>query len=348
MLKFSADFPPINCVVVSYDSNVVMFNGTEYKNDNYTIPYIEAVNESQLVMLEFMNATEDLYAMETARNMLLRGDISVIVAIPIDFSELLDEGYPAIIEAVPDSSDIGSIQLKLNAVFESVKIFVHNNNLTPYYTVEGYEEFEIPEGYSLKYNFNVTLMLSFISFGIALVLTILSVVQEKPIARLLLTPARRVEILVAKIITYTSVLVIQVGLVILATMLNGLYLQGGNFVLALLKLFIALFLVSFCGMSLGLFISCLSKTKTEANQYFFAFFIVIVILSGIFIPIDAMPRWLQFLAKILPLSHGDPMLRGIITKGSGLFGPDFLALLGISGGLIILSFVLIMRRRYEV
>lgn len=348
MMKFSADLPSVNCVVVSYDSNVVMFNVTEYKNDNYTIPYLEAVNQSQLVMMEFMNATEDIYAMETARNMLIRGEINVIVAIPMDFSELLDNGYPAIIEAVPDSSDIASIQAKLNAVFDSVKIFVENNNLTPYYIVEGYEEFDIPEGYSLKYNFNITTTLSFITFGIALVLTILIVVQERPIARLLLTPAKRLEILAAKYITYTIVIIPQVGLVILATLLNGLYLQGDNYAVAVFKLFVALFLVGFCGMSLGIFISCLSKTKTEANQYFFAFFIVIVILSGIFIPIDAMPKWLQVLAKILPLSHGDPMLRGIIAKGAGLFGADFLALLGISGALMIISFILIIRRRYEV
>jgi ABC-2 type transport system permease protein len=107
-------------------------------------------------------------------------------------------------------------------------------------------------------------------------------------------------------------------------------------------------MVGFTGMTLGMFISTLSKTKTEANQLFFAFFIVIVLLSGIFIPIENMPPALQTLANILPLSHGDPMIRGIVTKGNSFLGPDFFSLLGLSIFLFAVSFILIYRTRYEV
>jgi len=337
---------PVDCVVISYDSNVYINEGTldESIRNDFTTPYVNAVNKLEyLNLINFYNATEEIYAMETARMMLLSNDIKVIISLPVGFSEFITLGLPGLIDCIPDASDIKTIQDTLNAVFDSVKIFVNENNLTPQFELKGYEEFTIPEGYSFRFNYNITLTLSFIVFGVSMVLTILVVVQEKPVARLLLTPAKRSEILISKYLTYTLILIIQIVLLIISTLICRLYLAG-----TILDLFIALFIIGFTGLSMGVFISTQSKTKTEANQLFFAFFIVILLLSGIFIPIDAMPIYLQIIAYILPLSHGDPMIRGIITKGKSVFGFDFFALLILSIVLVLISFIIFKRRKYEV
>jgi ABC-2 type transport system permease protein len=337
---------PVDCVVISYDSNVYINESTldESIRNDFTTPYVNAVNKSEyLNLINFYNATEEIYAMETARMMLLSNDIKVIISLPVGFSEFITLGLPGLIDCIPDASDIKTIQDTLNAVFDSVKIFVNENNLTPQFELKGYEEFTIPEGYSFRFNYNITLTLSFIVFGVSMVLTILVVVQEKPVARLLLTPAKRSEILISKYLTYTLILIIQIVLLIISTLICRLYLAG-----SILDLFIALFIIGFTGLSMGVFISTQSKTKTEANQLFFAFFIVILLLSGIFIPIDAMPIYLQIIAYILPLSHGDPMIRGIITKGKSVFGFDFFALLILSIVLVLISFIIFKRRKYEV
>lgn len=337
---------PVECVIISYDSNVYvdesMLNGSV--RSDYTLPYVDAVNKSEYMnLVQFYNATEDIYAMETARMMLLSGNIKVILSLPVAFSEFISLGLPGLIDCVPDASDIKTIQDTLNAVYDSVKIFVNDNNLTPQFELTGYEEFSIPEGYSFRFNYNITLTLSFIVFGVSMVLTILVVVQEKPVARLLLTPAKRSEILISKYLTYTLILILQIILLIISTLFCRLYLAGSVF-----DLFIALFSIGFTGLAMGIFISTQSKTKTEANQLFFAIFIVILLLSGIFIPIDAMPIYLQIIAYILPLSHGDPMIRGIITKGKSVFGFDFFALLILSIVLVTISFIIFKRRKYEV
>ena len=337
---------PVDCVIVSYDSNVYidesMLNGSV--SSNYTLPYVDAVNKSEYMnLVQFYNATEDIYAMETARMMLLSSKIKVILSLPVAFSEFITLGLPGLIDCVPDASDIKTIQDTLNAVYDSIKIFVNDSNLTPQFELTGYEEFTIPEGYSFRFNYNITLTLSFIVFGVSMVLTILVVVQEKPVARLLLTPAKRSEILISKYLTYTLILILQIILLIISTLICRLYLAGSVF-----DLFIALFSIGFTGLAMGIFISTQSKTKTEANQLFFAIFIVILLLSGIFIPIDAMPIYLQVIAYILPLSHGDPMIRGIITKGKSVFGFDFFALLILSIVLVTISFIIFKRRKYEV
>ncbi|MFX1324711.1 MAG: ABC transporter permease [Promethearchaeota archaeon] len=337
---------PVECVVISYDSNVFIpeNNFTESKMDQYTIPYVTAANKSdKLNLIRFYNASEEIYAMEQARNDLISGKVKVIISIPVDFSEMIVWGYPGLIECIPESSDIAKIQDNLNAVFDSVKIFVDDNNLTPQFEILGFEEFSIPEGYNFRFNYNITLTLSFIVFGVSMVLTILVVVHEKPVARLLLTPVKRSEILLSKYIAYTLVLLLQVTLLIICTLSSGLYLAGNLF-----DLYLALFVVGLSGLSMGMFISTVSKTKTEANQLFFAVFIVIVLLSGIFIPIEAMPSYFQAIAYVLPLSHGDPMIRGIVTKGKSVFGFDFFSLLALSVVLVLLSFIMFKRRGYEV
>ena len=189
----------------------------------------------------------------------------------------------------------------------------------------------------------IVLVLSFMIIGVGMVSTILIIVQEKPVARLLLTPVKRLEILTAKYLTYMSILVIQNLSLIFTALAFGLYLVG-----SILDLFLALFILGFTGLALGIFISTLSKTKTQANQLFLATFLVLVLLSGIFIPIDAMPIYLQVIAYIIPLSHGDPLINSIITKGKSVFGFDFFTLLGVSVVLVALSFIIFQRRKYEV
>ena len=73
-----------------------------------------------------------------------------------------------------------------------------------------------------------------------------------------------------------------------------------------------------------------------------------MLLSGIFVPIDSMPIYLQIVAYMPPLSHGDPMITGIVTKGTSIFGQHFYWLLGISVVLFIASFIIFLKRRYEV
>ncbi len=336
----------MNVVVLSHDSNTFINENdlTETHLDNYTIPYVNAVNESKYLNLKrFYNTTEEVYAMEEARGLLKEGNISCIIVIPLEFSEMLIWGYPGIIECVPDSSSFQDIQNNLNAVYDSIKIFTQANNLTPQFKIKGYKEFAIPTGYNARFNNSTTLILSLMVYGIAVVLTILVVVKEKPIARLLLTPVKRIELLLSKYITYTLVLILQITLILITAIYGGLFIRG-----SMIDLFLAIFIIGFSGINVGMLISSVSKTKTEANQLFFATFIIFVLLSGIFVPIDSMPDYLKSVAYILPLTHAHPLLESILTKGRSVFGFHFNTLLIISTVLMIIAFITFYRRRYEV
>ncbi|TXT60420.1 MAG: membrane protein of unknown function [Promethearchaeota archaeon] len=340
------EFSPLPVAIVSNDSNsyVNPNNFTNLAIDNYTKPYINAVVKSfYLFPKAIYNASKFPYSMELARRQLLNAEIKCIIVIPVDFTEMLANGLPGLIECVPDSSRITDIQKNLNAVYDSIKIFTNENNLTPQIRLAPFTPFSIPEDYDEDFSSTLVLVIPLMVYGIANVLTILIIVKEKPIARLLLTPVKRSEILLAKYLTFSAILFVQELGIILAAVFGGLFIRG-----TIINLFIAVYTLAYSGLSVGIFISAASKTKTEANQLFLASFVVIILLSGSFVPIENMPIYLQAISYVLPLSHGGPMISAILSKGASVFGFHFYMLLAVSLVLNILTFIVFLRRRYEV
>jgi ABC-2 type transport system permease protein len=339
-------FSPLPVAIVSNDSNTYINpnNFTEIAVDNYTQPYIDAVIKSlYLFPKAIYNTSKFPYAMELARRQLLYSEIKCIIVIPVDFTEMLINGLPGLIKCIPDSSRITDIQSNLNAVYDSIKIFNDDNNLKPQVKLRAFTPFSIPENYNEGFNSTLVVVLPLMVFGIANVLTILIIVKEKPIPRLLLTPVKRKEILFAKFLTFSIILLFQELGIILAAIFGGLFVKG-----SIIGLFLAIYMIGYSGLSIGTFISSVSKTKTEANQLFLASFVIIILLSGSFVPIESMPIYLQVISYVLPLSHGGPMIKSILTKGVSVFGFHFYMLLGVSLILNILTFIVFYRRRYEV
>jgi ABC-2 type transport system permease protein len=346
LMSFSAAPPIVRVTVVSYDSNTFFDTNSSVimNNDSYTLPLVAAINGTPGIdLVAYINASEDPYAMDVAYNQLLRGNIDAILVIPVEFSEFLGNKLPAILESVPNTQDLLKVQAILNKIQDAVDMFVKNNDLTPFYVDDVHREYIIPTRYNADFNNNMNLILPFVMVGITLVLTILVVVQEKPVPRLLLTPTTKAEILMSKYIAYTVILLVQSTAVLVASIASGLFIRGWP-----IDLWGALMLIGFSGVSIGMFISSLAKTKTEANQLFFAFFIILFLLSGIFIPIDGMPAPIRAIASALPLAHGAPLIEAITTKGLPLASMESLALALISAAFVVLSFVAIARRKVEV
>jgi ABC-2 type transport system permease protein len=57
-----------------------------------------------------------------------------------------------------------------------------------------------------------------------------------------------------------------------------------------------------------------------------------ILMSGFLFPIDAMPKFAQWIAAIMPLTYFLQVLRGILLKGVGLAAlwPQALLLLGFT------------------
>jgi ABC-2 type transport system permease protein len=146
-------------------------------------------------------------------------------------------------------------------------------------------------------------------------LTAMAIARERErgtLEQLIVSPVRRVELVLGKIMPYTLIGYLQMSLILLAgRLLFGVPLVGS---LGLLYALALLFIVA--NLALGLFFSTLAKTQQQAMQMSFFFLLPNILLSGFMFPFESMPRPAQAFAQALPLTHFLRVVRGITLKGA--------------------------------
>ena len=78
-----------------------------------------------------------------------------------------------------------------------------------------------------------------------------------------------------------------------------------------------LFLIGLFGLIFGLSISIFSKNKEQAIQLVPFFVLVLLLFSGILIPLDQMPTNMQLIAGNMPLTLGSQSLKMLTLDGVG-------------------------------
>lgn len=342
----------INLAIVNYDDLVFDYtypNGTTVPltQNSWAQVFIGDLQNSSLTEIRYSyNISEDTYGMLYARQHLANKRIDAILSIPAEFSEAIEFGFPAILEALLDGSSIMALRTVMNTLQIVVTEFQQSNNITPYFKIENYVEFTTGDGNDVL-GLMSSLSVPFLIIGATLILTLLVIVKEAPLSRLLMTPAKKSEILLSKYLTYSAIMTFQIFLIFLVNTLIGLQVAG-----PLLDFFIAMLLVGFYGVTMGLFISTISGTEIQANQYFLGIFLISVLVSGMFVPIENMALWLQILAYIFPLASAVPLLSNISLKGFSLMQGSnliyFGTLLGVSLILIGITVIVFSRKKLEV
>ena len=71
-----------------------------------------------------------------------------------------------------------------------------------------------------------------------------------------------------------------------------------------------------CALAIGILISTAAKTQLQAMQLSFLVLLPSILLSGFIFPRESMPKIIQFLGSIIPLTYFLNILRGISTQGS--------------------------------
>lgn len=154
-------------------------------------------------------------------------------------------------------------------------------------------------------------------FMITTVLTASAVVRERErgtIEQLIVTPIRPWELMVGKITPYVILSFVEV---IEALIIGHWWFKVpviGN--LGLIALSSGLLLLSSLGI--GLFASTVAHTQQEATVMVQMTMLPSIFLSGLFFPIDAMPRALQWISYLVPLKYFIITLRSLMLKGAGL------------------------------
>ena len=152
---------------------------------------------------------------------------------------------------------------------------------------------------------------------IAVLLTALAIVREKEtgmLEALISTPVRPAEVVAGKVLPYfvlaglDAALVLAVGKLVFQVPMRGSW--------ALLLTFLLLFVLGSLGV--GILISTLTRTQIQAIFAGMVYYLPAIFFSGLFFPIEGMPRVLQFFTYLVPLRYFLEAARGIMLKGLGL------------------------------
>ncbi|HXW06193.1 MAG TPA: ABC transporter permease [Vicinamibacterales bacterium] len=146
----------------------------------------------------------------------------------------------------------------------------------------------------------------------------MAIVREKELGtleQLNVTPLRRWELIVGKLLPYGLIGLVDVLLVVaVAVLWFEIPLRG-----SLALLFAVSLLYVLCTLALGLFISTISGTQQQAMMTATFFFLMpMIYLSGFIFPIENMPAAIRPVTYLIPLTYFLVMVRGIFLKGIGL------------------------------
>ncbi|HWO11826.1 MAG TPA: ABC transporter permease [Polyangiaceae bacterium] len=146
-------------------------------------------------------------------------------------------------------------------------------------------------------------------------LTAMAIARERErgtLEQLIVSPVRRLELMLGKIAPYVTIGYVQMTLVlVLGRLVFGVPIVGSvGLLYALALVFIS------ANLAVGLFFSTLAQTQQQAMQMSFFFLLPNILLSGFMFPFEAMPQPARWLGQALPLTHFLRIVRGIALKGS--------------------------------
>lgn len=278
-----------------------------------------------------------------------KGKARVGFVIPADFSRRMDRGEAAPVQVLVDGSDPTTASTVLSAAgaiaqakssewmaytlrqrgIESSRAPLARIDIRPWVWYN-------PEMKSV--NFNIPGLIGVILQNITMMLTAFAIVREREkgtLEQLIVTPIKPLELMWGKVIPY---IIIGFADLLLAIAVGILWFRvpvHGNLLLLLALSFV--FLIGALGI--GLLISTVSRTQLQAMQLTMFLVMPNILLSGFMFPQDAMPKVVQKLGEIIPLTYFIQILRAIILKGVGLsylwFQVIYLLVFGVA--IIIIS-----------
>jgi len=249
------------------------------------------------------------------------GKAKVALVIPPDYDEQLHRGESASIQFFTDGSDPNiAIQAVANANLiaqaKGIEIMsqIQGVEPAPAITLEPRIWYNPAMQSSIFY---LPGIVGVILQVLTMMLTAFAIVREREmgtIEQLNITPLRRGELIIGKLVPYIIIAYIQVSMVLVtAVFVFDMPIRGSIPLLLALSFVFLMF-----SLGLGLFISTVSRTQFQAMQSSMFVFLPSILLSGFIFPIESMPRLAQWISAVLPLTYYLRIVRGIIVKGVGI------------------------------
>ena len=315
--------------------------------------YDQSRTQESRELVQKLEATDNFVATRRAPSyseavrMIDRGDVRAAIVIPEDYARRLKRGLPVTAQMLVDASDPNTSQ---NAI-AAAQLVGQRQNIELLVSRAGLPRQDRPPmEIRVRPLYNPALKSSiFIVPGIIgmilsitmLIITSMSIVREREfgtLEQLIVTPVTRGELMLGKILPYALVGYVQVtAVLILGRVIFEMPVVGN---LGVVYLVTFLFIVA--NLGLGLFISTLVRTQSQAMQASYFFVLPNILLSGFMFPREGMPPIAREIGLAFPLTYYLQILRGILLKGATFM--DVLPQTGMLLGLAAIFFGFSVKR----
>jgi len=259
-----------------------------------------------------------------------RGVAWMALAIPSHYGESLDAGRPQTLQVIADGSDANSSNVALGYATNLIAGYAQELSVGRAASMPGAGTMPargsgIDARVRVWFNprlesrdFMIPGVLALLLLVVTTNLSSMGIVREKELGtleQLNVTPLRRWQLIVGKLLPYALIGMIDAFLVIaVAVLWFQIPLRGSVLLLVALTL---IYLLTTLG--LGLFVSTVSATQQQAMMTTTFFFLTpMIYLSGFVFPIENMPPVIQLVTYVIPLRYFLVIVRSIFLKGVGL------------------------------
>ncbi|HNP18064.1 MAG TPA: ABC transporter permease [Fulvivirga sp.] len=324
MLPLIFILPIIQLVILSNAATFEVKNIKFSYIDNDRTPTSRALID-KFRASDYFNVIADFPSQSEASSAMLKGEVDVILEIPHYFDrDLLKEKHGNLsvtINAI-DGAAAGVENVYINQIVQSfnksiqVKLVQSSGLAAKPVNIITLPSFWYNETLNYK-TFMVPGILVLLVTMITLFLSGMNIVREKEIGTLEqinVTPIRKSQFIIGKLFPFwvLGLGLLTIGLII-AKLLFDVPMVGS---MVVMYFYTSIYILVVLGI--GLFISNFTDTQQQAMFIAWFFMVIFILMSGLFTPIESMPKWAQYITDFNPIKYFVEVMRMVMLKGSSL------------------------------
>jgi len=269
----------------------------------------------------FFRRSETLLNYNDIDKVLRKNETKAVIIFEKDFGRKLFSEGTAAISIITDGSEPNMATLITNYITAIVTDFnreLAGTQVTGTLLVQ--PEVRMFYNPSLKGHFMfVPGVITLIMILICALMTSVTITREKEFGTmevLLVSPLKPVQIIIGKVMPYFLLSFINVIMILLLSwFVFGLPIKG-----SLILLLAESMLYILMSLSLGIFVSTVSKNMQQAIFIsFVGLMLPTILLSGFIFPIENMPKGYDWIAALMPPRYFIIIIKNIMIKGTGFF-----------------------------
>jgi ABC-2 type transport system permease protein len=290
-----------------------------------------------IASLEMMNSSTGMMTITSApsfdevRSMIQAGEVEGGIIISSNFTSSLMTGKQGTITIVTDQSNPQMsmlLQIALKEVFEEMGTLLAQQNVQGLPGINASNSLAIVKPFSVQTEGAVPghfTYFDFIAPGLMAMTVMMSVMTGLPAAisherevgtldGMMVAPVNRLAVILGKTLAQTARGILQGSVILaLAVILFGITIRG-----SILLIFALLLLGVFSFVGLGVVITSFAKDQETAMMVMMALMFPMMLLSGVFFPIQQMPWYMQNISQVLPLTYAATALRKVMVLGASI------------------------------